>query len=231
MAIPTDIDDAVFDSAYERALSDAVGQGADAGTGQADGVANLHDCLAAEVAVRTYVEGVAAGDSPCFFKAERAVERALRKHLATIGGETITFGNAQELISMTAAYVYAATCEQPGRQQNFACCKCPMDDRTLAAVVRLIGLLEDAGLNETDLSQAEQRAIAQFEESASCGISWRQLERAADTGIVPSAFRRFQEAVCVLASRRMVLDELGVPAQTSRLSPLEFGLCIRVIRD
>ena len=135
-----DLDEKIFNFAYEFALRDATLQ--NAYTGSLD---VLRKNAEAKLILRAYIDTIFAGNAyeGLFWETAQRIEESFA---AFLDGRQprFTFGNTQKLINMTTKYMFIACYQNSGLRRSFASCHCPMDrimvDRVIKELERVFAL-------------------------------------------------------------------------------------------
>lgn len=135
-----DLDEKIFNFAYEFALRDATLQ--NAYTGSLD---VLRKNAEAKLILRAYIDTIFAGSANegLFWETAQRVEESFAAFLD--GSQPrFTFGNTQKLINMTTKYMFIACYQNSALRRSFASCHCPMDrimvDRVIKELERVFAL-------------------------------------------------------------------------------------------
>ena len=140
-----DIDEKIFDFAYELAMRDATIRTAFRGTTiyvllakdnsdtkykATDDDKKIADC--AKSAVRRYIVKIFKNELKTKDKHDNSFMEAVKEVINAFEGykdkdSSFSFGNAQKLINMTAKYMFMATYKRPKLRSKFKYCYCPMD--------------------------------------------------------------------------------------------------------
>ncbi len=132
-----DINEKIFDFAYDSALFDAVNQKAYVSSNIGKKV--LWNNFDARDTVKTYIDDIINGTNPDFYLIEKKVEDSFSSFLRRekISGD-FTFGNTQKLINMTVKNMYRVVYVAPDLRINFSGCHCPMDNIIIDSVKKNI---------------------------------------------------------------------------------------------
>ena len=127
-----DLDEKIFNFAYEFALRDATLQ--NAYTGSLD---VLRKNAEAKRILRSYIDTIFAGNANdgLFWETAQRIEASFAEFLD--GRQPrFTFGNTQKLINMTTKYMFIACYQNGGLRRSFAACHCPMDRIMVERVIK-----------------------------------------------------------------------------------------------
>lgn len=127
-----DLDEKIFNFAYEFALRDATLQNAYTGS-----LNVLRKNAEAKQILRAYIDTIFAGkaNDDLFWETAKRVEASFAVFLD--GRQPrFTFGNTQKLINMTTKYMFIACYQNVGLRRSFASCHCPMDGLMVDRVIK-----------------------------------------------------------------------------------------------
>lgn len=217
-----DIDEKIFDFAYEMAMRDAIMMKAYQGDKKAP-----KECTKAKRILKEYIDSLLLRGEWDFYKIEEEFEEQIKKELGE-QAEPFTFGNCQKVINMTAKYIFIATYANEDLRKKFEKCHCPMDSIMINAVIGKLKEKIKEGKLEYDGTKCE--SVNDFLEAINdkrelkidnpnityLRGSWSKIERN-----VSQQYKLFQEVVKYLAEtyKKSEPDKKGV-------SPIEYDYLI-----
>ena len=239
-----DIDEKIFDFAYELAMRDATIRTAFRGTTiyvllakdnpdtkykATDDDKKRADC--AKTAVRRYIVKIFKNELNTKDEHDNSFMEAVKEVINAFEGykdkdSSFSFGNAQKLINMTAKYMFMATYNRPKLRENFKCCHCPMDNQLINKVAKYVGLLVEE-YQEITMEYAEEmlkdyagkrKKIGDWAKLD--GFGWSKLNSEKGRAI----YDTYQETIRFLSSNATILKK-HIGASDS-LSSLEFDFFV-----
>lgn len=228
-----DIDEKIFDFAYEMAMRDATMMKAYQGDKKAP-----KECKGAKEIVREYIDSLLNDTADNFYKAEDKFykvedefEKTINEELGNPQPPKFTFGNCQKVINMTAKYIFIATYANKELRKNFENCHCPMDSIMINAVIGKLKEKIKEGELEYDGTKCESvnDFLEVINDKRELKIdnpnitylrgSWSNIKKGGET--IPPQYALFQEVVKYLAEtyKKSEPDKKGV-------SPIEYDYLI-----
>lgn len=181
------IEETIFDFAYNAALNDATLRSAY--IGEKD---NIVDIAEARDVVKSYIDSILDGDEPNFYHAAEELCKV-------INNTEFRFGNAQKLINMTVKYIYIGAYTNKEYREKFKNCHCPMDSVMIRKVK--MDYLNFNGNNTKDgllqISVGEGKTSTDWSK-----VAWSKIDFCGENQRSIKIYENFQEMVKLISEKR-----------------------------